>query len=61
MLGIVAASLALDADQPMELIARFLRHRDANTTARIYARPSTSKLKGVSDAVDLSTERAKRR
>lgn len=56
-----AASLALDADQPMELIARFLGHRDVSTTARIYARPSTGKLQGVADAVNLSAERAKRR
>jgi len=55
-----AASLALDADQPMELIARFLGHRDVNTTARIYARPSTVKLQGVADAVDLAAVRAKR-
>jgi integrase len=55
-----AASLALDADQPMELIARFLGHRDVGTTARIYARPSTAKLKGVADAVNLSAERRKR-
>lgn len=55
-----AASLALDADQPMELIARFLGHRDVNTTARIYARPSTGKLQGVADAVDLAAARAKR-
>ena len=56
-----AASLALDADQPMELIARFLGHKDVQTTARIYARPSTRKLRGGADAVDLSKERARRR
>jgi integrase len=55
-----AASLAFDADQPIELIARFLGHRDVNTTARIYARPSTGKLQGVADAVDLAAVRAKR-
>lgn len=54
------ASLALDKDQPMELIARFLGHRDVQTTARIYARPSISKLKGVADAVDLAAIRTQK-
>lgn len=55
-----AATMMEENEIDMQMISRFLAHKDESTTRRIYAKPRPQHLAKAAEVVDLRKAREKR-